>query len=150
MSRINRKRRIQALLQILQACSLILSGTVTQAQELLEGDIYALMSETTVSVASRTAESIIKAPARVTVFTRRDIEALGVQNLFDLLEQVPGFSRLANFHDVVAYANGLSTSSFMIYRDGSLIRDPIEQRYHSNPPYIDLGNVERVEVMHGS
>lgn len=142
--------RLRYFGQFLMLHCLLLSGAAVAADDesLLDDDLLSLMAETTTSIASRTAETIVSAPAKVTVFTRQDILNLGVHNLYDLLEYMPAYTNLSKFHGLSARFNGLNTSSFQVYRDGVLVGSPFLS--HISFPYIDLGNVERVEIMHGS
>ena len=49
-----------------------------------------------VTVASKLKETVFDAPSSVTVFTEQEIHDLGVTNLYDLLNYVPGFQTFKN------------------------------------------------------
>ncbi len=62
----------------------------TTTQKLLSMSIEELL-EVTVTVASKTAESVSESPSSVTVFTRQELLSMGITTMEELLNLVPGF-----------------------------------------------------------
>ena len=72
--------------------------SVVAAQENAQLDINKLFTlsleelmEVDISVASKREETVFAAPSSVTVFTRQEIQAMGVTSLEELLNFAPGF-----------------------------------------------------------
>jgi iron complex outermembrane receptor protein len=109
-----------------------------------------------VTTGSKTGVSRQDIPAVVTVFTRDDIERLGVRHLEDLLNLVPGFTT-GRTNQINASALNLavrgSTTFFaenvLVLRDGQRVNDPSSGGGFTYLPRILLEDLERVEVVRG-
>lgn len=108
-----------------------------------------------VSIASRNEESPVSAPSSVTVFTRRDIDALGLQTLEQLVNFVPGmrsYPMVSNSAQGYTFAaRGLtvpSSNGILFLLDGHRLNveqtgGPIFSRF------ISLASIARVEIIRG-
>lgn len=101
-------------------------------------------------------ESIKTVPASTSVYTRAQIEALGLDYLHELLNLVPGFQSLRTADSPMSYAFSIrgrrqsgQSREVLILVDGRVFTDPrsggIEGAIHLYP----LANIERVEVIRG-
>lgn len=107
----------------------------------------------TVTVVSKYEQTLADAPAVVSVLSREQIMALGVDTLSELINYVPGWyvaldSNAATQFPVIT-ARGQHQAQVLILIDG----EPINDQTNSSPlvmnKFIDLHNVQRVEVMRG-
>lgn len=109
-----------------------------------------------VEVASKKNEQLFDAPSSVTVFTRREISAMGVQSVEELLNFVPGFSssREIVFGDgYMVSARGRTTPqasyNILFILDGQRLNNDRSGGALVHHRLISLHNVERVEVIRG-
>ena len=125
-----------------------------ELSELLNMTLEELM-QVTVTIASKTKETVAQAPSSVTVFTRNQIKALGITELGELLNQMVGTQML---FDVVPSGPTRHTSVRGSVGFGNdvlyLLNGQRLNNYHSNSANmiyrrISLHNVERVEVIRG-
>ncbi len=139
-------------------CSFICVSPV-QANQALEGDLTLLSLEdllnVTVTVASKTPIKSSLSPSTVSVFSRQDLDALGVTELIDLLKFVPGFypsfspvqgnqSYLVTRGHAQKYAN---TVLFLL--NGRRINEDYTGGINYLIRHFSLQNIERVEVIRG-
>lgn len=106
--------------------------------------------ETIVVTATRTSETIDETLAPVTVFTREDIEASQAQTIPELLQSIPGvqFSQLGSRGALTSmYIRGTNSNQSLVLIDG--VRSG-NQNGTSDIQYLDLNQVERIEVVRGS
>lgn len=109
-----------------------------------------------INVASKTPEVVAQAPSSVTVFTRREIQALGVDTVEALLNFVPGFitAREAVFGDggMVA-ARGRTTPqasyNILFLRNGQRLNNDRSGGAMTVHRMIPIHDVKRVEVIRG-
>jgi len=143
---------------ILIISSLSVSTALAEQSEelprLLNMTLEELM-QVTVSIASKTKETVAQAPSSVTVFTRSQIKALGITELGELLNQMVGTQML---FDVVPSGPTHHTSVRGSVGFGNdvlyLLNGQRLNNYHSNAANmiyrrISLHNVERIEVIRG-
>ena len=119
-------------------------------------DIFFLMDQQLITVASKTEEEISKAPSIVTVITAKEIENMGVRTLVDVLRTVPGFDIIK---DAIVGANNISTRGVStIGRDNEKIRVLLDGHYltwHFAENFsnffddLPLRNVKRIEIIRG-
>ena len=108
-----------------------------------------------VRVASRNAEPAWLAPASVSVFTYSEIRRLGLRNLTDLLNQVPGVQALfepTEGRDNFLQGRGNPESygqSFLLLLDGQRLNEHYTGGFTLANRFVTLGNVDRVEVIRG-
>lgn len=109
-----------------------------------------------IEVASKKQEQLFDAPSSVTVFTRREITAMGVDSVEELLNFVPGFSssREVVFSDgYMVSARGRTTPqasyNILFLVDGQRLNNDRSGGALVHHRFISLHNVERVEVIRG-
>jgi outer membrane receptor for ferrienterochelin and colicins len=139
-------------------CSLIYMSPV-QANQLSDDDLTLLSLEDllnlTVTVASKTTVKSTLSPSTVSLFSRQDLDALGVTDLIDLLKFVPGFypsfspiegnqSYLVTRGHAQKYAN---TVLFLL--NGRRINEDYTGGINYLIRHFSLRNIDRVEVIRG-
>jgi iron complex outermembrane receptor protein len=109
-----------------------------------------------VEVASKHPQRLIDTPSSVTVFTRSEIQLMGVQSIEELLNFVPGFIsyRSAIFSEGQAVAargrtSGHSSDSILFMIDGHRLNNDRSGGAMTVYRRIPIHNVERVEVIRG-
>ncbi|MBF0227758.1 MAG: TonB-dependent receptor [Desulfobacterales bacterium] len=112
--------------------------------------------EIEVTVASKTKESVHDAPSSVTVFTRKEMLAMGIKSVEEVLNFVPGFQATREIvfgQGYVVSARGQSTPQasfnvlFMI--DGQRINTDASGGALSVNHFIPIANVKQVEIIRG-
>lgn len=124
-------------------------------QAILEMDLEQLLK---VSITGSTLrqESIKTVPSSTTVYTRAQLEALGLDYLHELLSLVPGFQVTRSGDSPNSYSfsvrgrrQGGQSREVLLLVDGRVFTDPrsggIESALHLYP----LANIERIEIMRG-
>ncbi len=103
-----------------------------------------------------TEETLKTVPAAVSVFTREQIERLGVDYLYELLSLVPGFQFNRNASNGAAYtysARGRRSSQqsleILLLVDGHMVNDPRAGSPDITLPLYPLARVERLEIIRG-
>ena len=103
-----------------------------------------------------TEESLKTVPAAVSVFTHEQIERLGVDYLYELLNLVPGFQFNRNASNGVAYTysargrRGTQQSlEVLLLIDGHVVNDPRAGSPDITLPLYPLARVERLEIIRG-
>ena len=108
-----------------------------------------------ITASTLTDESLKTAPASVTVFTRKDIQDLGVRSLDQLMNHVPGYqnagvsdsnSSLTHYSSRGRRIVG-ATREVLVLLDGVRLND--ERTGGLLLDNISLGNIERVKFMRG-
>ncbi len=133
-----------------------LAGQINQEEldRLLDMTLEQLM-QVTVTIASKTEQTVAQAPSSVTVFTRSQIDALGMTKLDELLNYIAGTQIL---FDVVPNGPSSHTSVRGSVGFGNDVLYQLNGRrlnnYHSNAAnmiyrHISLHNVEKIEVIRG-
>ena len=110
-----------------------------------------------VTVASRTGEDALHAPSTVTVFTREEIEMLGVRTVFELLDYVPGLTTTYDSRNAQnapsVHVRGVHRGDFgthvLVRIDGQRLNRPVEGGANLNFRLLSAGDVERIEVIRG-
>lgn len=137
----------------------LLSMSVAQAADAENEDLMLLSIEDilnmTVTVASKTAIKSSLTPSSVTLFSRQDLDNLGVNHLIDLLKFVPGFypsftfvegnqSYLVTRGHAQKYAN---TVLFLL--NGRRINEDYTGGINYLIRHFSLHHIDRVEVIRG-
>ncbi len=134
-----------------------LGKQINQQEELnplLQMTLEQLM-QVTVTIASKTEQTVAQAPSSVTVFTRSQIDALGMTTLDELLNYMAGTQML---FDVVPNGPSSHTSVRGSVGFGNDVLYQLNgqrlNNYHSNAANmiyrrISLNNVEKIEVIRG-
>lgn len=111
--------------------------------------------ERSVTAASREAESIDDAPASVTVISAQELEAFAYPTILEALRGVRGYA--INYDSIygnasvrgLGQANDFSNRLLML-SDGAVLNENIlYQPFISYDGRVDLGDVERIEVVRG-
>ncbi|NVK25471.1 MAG: TonB-dependent receptor [Gammaproteobacteria bacterium] len=105
-------------------------------------------------VASIRSESIKDTPSVVTTFSQAEIRSLGVSELFDLMNFVPGFQSVtgefvSSHKKLQSRGVYLDSGYVLIMVDGVRLNESSFGKASVYTPYIDLTNVEKVEVIRG-
>ena len=122
---------------------------------LLEMDLEQLL-QVNITGATLRQESIKTVPSSTTVFTRAQLDALGLDYLHELLNLVPGFQTTRGADVPFSYAfslrgrrQGGQSREVLLLIDGRVITDPrsggIESAMHLYP----LANIEQIEIIRG-
>ena len=131
-----------------------LSGSA-MAADYLEMDLEQLLQ---VSVTGSTLrdESLKTVPAQVTVFTREQLDTLGLDYLHELIRLVPGFQVNRSADNPLNYtfsASGRRLGSrareIVLVVDGRIYVDPRSSGADSAISLYPLANIERIEVIQG-
>lgn len=114
------------------------------------------LMNTPVTGSTLTEESLKTVPAAASVFTHEQIERLGVDYLYELLNLVPGFQFNRNASNGVAYtysARGRRSSQqsleVLLLIDGHVVNDPRAGSPDITLPLYPLARVERLEIIRG-
>ncbi len=140
----------------LTATSYVDAADIEQLHTLLKLDFAELM-EVEITVASKSAETVAEAPSSVTVFTRQEIQNMGVTTLGDLLDFVPGFQsfRLALNGDSQGFqvrGNPMLpafTRDVLVLQDGRRLNGSHSGGAVLYNAYLSLDNVKQVEIIRG-
>lgn len=134
----------------------LLSKNYDETKDLLELSLEELL-EVEVVVASQTEETIFDAPSSVTVFTRQQLQRMGVNSAEELLNFVPGFfaSRESVFADgYMVSARGTTTpqSSYNILflLDGQRLNNELRGgALDIYGHFLSLANIKQIEIIRG-
>lgn len=128
---------------------------LADAADYLEMDLEQLLEIKVTGVTLRD-ESLKTVPSVVTVFTREQLDTLGLDYLFELVRLVPGFQVNRVADNPVNYTfstSGRRTGSrareIALVVDGRLFVDPRSSGADSAFALYPLANIERVEVIQG-
>lgn len=121
--------------------------------ELSELSIEELM-QIKVSTPSKIEETVREAPSSITVFTKEQIQNMGINNVYDLLNYVPGFQAtrdiaLSEVEVIEARGIGGLKPFILIQIDGERVNDLFIERGTQFLPYLSTANVKQVEVIGG-
>ncbi len=128
---------------------------VADMEKLLSMSLEELL-DITVTVASKTEESISDSPSSVTVFTRQELLAMGTTTLEELLNFVPGFITTREIvfgQGSMVAARGQTTPQtsynilFMI--DGQPLNDGVSGGAQVYNRFLSLANLKQVEIIRG-
>ncbi|MEZ4318354.1 MAG: TonB-dependent receptor [Myxococcota bacterium] len=108
-----------------------------------------------VTAVSRRAESVALAPSSVTLISRDELQAFRYPTIYEALRGVRGMSLTYDSIYGSAAVRGLGQANdfgnrLLILSDGATLNDPIlYQSFISYDGRVDLGGVERIEVVRG-
>jgi len=101
-------------------------------------------------------ESLKTVPAAVTVFTREQLDKLGMDYLYELISLVPGYQLDRGADSAVNYTmssrgrrNGAQAREVMVVVDGRIFANPRSGSIDSALPLFPLEQIERVEIIRG-
>jgi outer membrane receptor protein involved in Fe transport len=118
-------------------------------QDITEIDIESLL-EPSVETASKRKQSVEEAPSIVTVFTRQEIEQLGVRRLIELLKLVPGFIEVSAPMERNIASRGVhafTSQNVVVLIDGLRMNDFLANT--AAPDSFLVAIAERVEIIRG-
>ncbi len=105
-------------------------------------------------IASRQPETVRQASSAVTIFTRSEIMAMGIDNVYDLLNYVPGFQTTRSI-DVVEepliHSRGVGslTGGVLFMLNGHRLNENSLGRVTRYVRYVSTANVKQVEIIRG-
>lgn len=130
-------------------------GTAAEETEYLELDLEQLL-QVSVSGSTLRDESLKTVPAQVTVFTREQLDSLGLDYLYELMRLVPGFQVNRSADNPVNYTFsasgrrlGTRAREVALFVDGRQFVDPRSSGADSSFSLFPLANIERVEIIQG-
>ncbi|MGS2721441.1 TonB-dependent receptor plug domain-containing protein [Paraglaciecola aestuariivivens] len=122
-------------------------------------DIYSFSLEellnVPVAIASRNDKSLTQAPSSVSLFTREDIQRLGLRTLGDLLTRVPGFYSMMDSvegnlsHMVMRGHSQNYANTLLVLLNGQRINDDYTGGINYLIRYFSIQNASKVEVIRG-
>jgi outer membrane receptor protein involved in Fe transport len=127
----------------------------SRADNYLEMDLEELLA---VSVKGSTLrdESLKTVPSSVTVFTRQQLDALGLDYLHELINLVPGFQTTRGADSPVNYTYsargrrlGVRAREILLVVDGRVFSDPRSSGADSAVSLFPIANIERIEIIRG-
>jgi outer membrane receptor protein involved in Fe transport len=124
-------------------------------ESLLKMDLEELMN-VQVTIASKKAQKTAEAPSSITVFTQRELRAMGITSVEELMNFVPGFqaTREVVFNQgyvVSGRGQGTPQASYNILfmLDGERLNDELGGGALTNNHFMTLANVKQVEIIRG-
>ena len=107
-----------------------------------------------ISVATKTEQNLSLAPSSVTVFDHATIQRMGVENVYDLLNYVPGFQvtravDLAGESRINARGVSSEKGHVLVMINGQRLNETYFGRATLYNRYLVTHNVKRVEVIRG-
>ncbi len=133
-------------------------SALAKEHEIPSVDLFRLSLEellnVTVSVATKTQETLTLAPSSVTVFSRSEIQRMGVENVYELLNFVPGFqvTRSIDLADEsLIHARGIASTNghILVMLNGQRLNESYFGRTTLYNRLLVTHNVKRVEVIRG-
>ena len=118
-------------------------------------DIFYLMDEQLITIASKREEKVKDAPSIVTIITEKEIENMGARTISDILMTVPGFDILKSAFIGISDINvrGISSTNanreLKLLIDGHSINDPGTGSVTFFFDDLPLRNVKRIEIIRG-
>ncbi len=113
------------------------------------------LAKVRVNVASKNLESTLDSPSTITVYTRAELQRMGLRSLTDLLNLVPGMQALfepTEGRDNLLQGRGTPEAygqSFLLLLDGQRLNEHYTGGFTLANRFIALGNLERVEIIRG-
>ncbi len=123
------------------------------AQDYLSLSLEELL-QVRVTAATRTEESLRSVPASVTVFSRQQIQQLGVNTLEELMNYVPGYQSYGSDQNLPTFASRSRRLTFanrevLVLLDGQRLNHDLLGSYMGGDGELALANVARVEFLRG-
>jgi len=137
--------------------ALFIASAAPRADELplLEMGLEQLL-QVNITGATLRQESIKTVPSSATVFTREQIDTLGLDYLHELLDLVPGFQTLRAGDSAINYTysirgrrQGSRAREILLLVDGRVFSDPRSGGADSALVLFPLANIERIELIRG-
>lgn len=138
-------------------CSILFAGAANSGNAPVD-DLFNLSLEellnVKISVATQTQETLSQAPSSVTVFNRKEIERMGIENVYELLNYVPGFQvtravDLAGESRINARGVASENGHILVMLNGHRLNESYFGRATLYNRYLVTHNVKRIEVIRG-
>ncbi|WP_283709156.1 TonB-dependent receptor plug domain-containing protein [Pseudoalteromonas prydzensis] len=132
---------------------LLATEAATQADDLFALSVEDLL-EVHVDIASKTSETLASAPSTITVFNRKKIALLGVNNAFELMNFVPGMqSTRGDWVGAVPkdHARGvyLDSGNILVMINGERLNESSFGKASVYMPFIPVEVIDKVEFIRG-
>ena len=108
-----------------------------------------------ITVASRSEEELGKAPSMVTVFTRSEIQAMGVRTLEELLNYVPGYQVFSEIENGLQgfisarHSRSALSNTVLVLLDGVRLNNSHTGEATLLTRLISMDQVRQVEIIRG-
>lgn len=153
-------KQLPLLISMLWVCTVI-PATLLAAEDPEVDPVFSMSLEDLMDApiigSTHTEESLISVPSSATVYNYDEIEKMGVKNLEELMNYVPGFSSRRSSDSGYTYTPTVrgkrSTTSgkeILVLMDGQRLNSDFSGGTFVANHLIPLGNVERVEFLRGS
>ncbi len=135
--------------------SMTVAGAYAENMDLLSMSLEELL-QAKITSSTLTEESLQTVPSSMTVYTRAEIRRLGLQNLPQLLNLIPGYQ--SNRSDASSLNQSISSrgrhlgnvgSEILVLIDGQRLNNDWSGGANQGDSLISLENVERVEFIRG-
>ncbi|MCO7190495.1 MULTISPECIES: TonB-dependent receptor [unclassified Pseudoalteromonas] len=132
----------------------LLSFSLCAREEALFELTFEELMDVTVELASKTSETAQSVPSSVTLFSRQQISLLGIRNVYELMNFVPGFqSTRGDWVGSVPkeHARGvfLDNGNILIMLNGQRLNDASFGKASVYAPFIPVEVVDKVEFIRG-
>lgn len=145
--------RCSALFTIAVASTSPLVANATEEQDLFSLSFEDLFN-VQVDIASKTNETLSSVPSTISVFSRKQIQALGVDNAYEVMNFVPGMqSTRGDWVGAVPkdHARGvyLDSGNVLVMINGERINESSFGKASVYLPYIPVEVIEKIEFIRG-
>jgi len=145
--------RCSALFSIAVASTIPLVANATDEQDLFSLSFEDLLN-VQVDIASKTSETLSSVPSTMSVFSRKQIQALGVDNAYEVMNFVPGMqSTLGDWVGAVPkdHARGvyLDSGNVLVMINGERVNESSFGKASVYMPYIPIEVIEKIEFIRG-
>lgn len=145
--------RCSALFSIAVASTIPLVANATDEQDLFSLSFEDLLN-VQVDIASKTSETLSSVPSTMSVFSRKQIQALGVDNAYEVMNFVPGMqSTRGDWVGAVPkdHARGvyLDSGNVLVMINGERVNESSFGKASVYMPYIPIEIIEKIEFIRG-
>ncbi|WP_254907761.1 TonB-dependent receptor plug domain-containing protein [Pseudoalteromonas shioyasakiensis] len=145
--------RCSALFSIAVASTIPLVANATEEQDLFSLSFEDLLN-VQVDIASKTSETLSSVPSTMSIFSRKQIQALGVDNAYEVMNFVPGMqSTRGDWVGAVPkdHARGvyLDSGNVLVMINGERVNESSFGKASVYMPYIPIEVIEKIEFIRG-
>lgn len=145
--------RCSALFSIAVASTIPMVANATDEQDLFSLSFEDLLN-VQVDIASKTSETLSSVPSTMSVFSRKQIQALGVDNAYEVMNFVPGMqSTRGDWVGAVPkdHARGvyLDSGNVLVMINGERVNESSFGKASVYMPYIPIEIIEKIEFIRG-
>ncbi len=145
--------RCSALFSIAVASTIPLVANATDEQDLFSLSFEDLL-DVQVDIASKTSETLSSVPSTMSVFSRKQIQALGVDNAYEVMNFVPGMQStrgdwvgaVPKDHALGVY---LDSGNVLVMINGERVNESSFGKASVYMPYIPIEVIEKIEFIRG-